>query len=71
MFWWLRRDDKRGHNDRDYRCKFWYGDRSGSRVGVTLERCPVCNPVPVKIEKPTGDYWTDLGGPGTSRGDYY
>jgi hypothetical protein len=70
--WWrliTLRPDQTGHNDRDYACHFWWGDRSGSAVGVSNERCPVCNPV--KMEKPTGDYWTDLGGPGTSRGDYY
>jgi hypothetical protein len=30
---------REGHDDRDYACRFWYGDREGSPNA----RCPVCN----------------------------
>lgn len=35
---------RRSHNERDFDCKFWTGDRSGSIVGVINERCDICNP---------------------------
>lgn len=41
------RPRKRDHNDRDYECRYWWGDRNGSAVGVANERCLICNPAPV------------------------
>ena len=43
---WLRdrleRRERRGHNDRDYLCKYWWGDRGG--YDLAAERCSICNP---------------------------
>lgn len=41
---WKERKTRMGHNDRDYACRYWWGDRSGSAVGVMNERCRICNP---------------------------
>lgn len=38
--------ERAGHNDRDFGCQFWWGDRSGSAFGVTRERCGICRPAP-------------------------
>jgi hypothetical protein len=38
----LRAKHKSGHNDRDYYCKFWWGDRGG--YNYQLERCYICRP---------------------------
>lgn len=47
--WGRKRTDQRlRHNDRDEACKFWWGDRSGSSVGVSQERCVVCRPLKVE-----------------------
>jgi len=35
---WLSRT---AHNDRDLRCKYWTGDRSGG-IGLDREICKVC-----------------------------
>jgi hypothetical protein len=42
--WLAARQERRAHNDRDYACRYWWGDRNGSAVGVMNERCLVCNP---------------------------
>jgi hypothetical protein len=42
--WIERRRERHLHNDRDYDCRYWWGDRSGSAVGVMNERCNICNP---------------------------
>lgn len=42
--WLAARAERAAHNDRDYACRFWWGDRNGSAVGVANERCPICNP---------------------------
>lgn len=34
------RSDKAGHDDRDFACIHWWGDRQGSSTA----RCPICNP---------------------------
>ena len=34
------RAQKRLHNDLDFDCRYWWGDRQGSLQA----RCPVCNP---------------------------
>ena len=44
--WWRflrRREVRRMHNDRDYECRYWWGDRGGYLFAA--ERCPLCNPV--------------------------
>lgn len=38
------RQERAAHNDRDYACRFWWGDRGGSAVGIDRERCKICNP---------------------------
>jgi hypothetical protein len=45
ILYWFSGMDRAGHNDRDYNCRYWWGDRNGSAVGVMNERCLVCNPV--------------------------
>lgn len=35
---WL---NKAAHNDRDFRCQYWTGDRSGG-IGLDREICKVC-----------------------------
>lgn len=35
-------DARAGHDDRDYACKYWYGDRGGYDIHAV--RCPICNP---------------------------
>ena len=43
--WWQfaeKRARRAAHNDRDSECRYWWGDRSGSAVGVMNERCKVC-----------------------------
>ena len=45
IVYWFADSDRVGHNDRDYHCRYWWGDRSGSAVGVVNERCLICNPV--------------------------
>lgn len=42
--WLAERAERRLHNDRDYACRYWWGDRNGSAVGVMNERCLVCRP---------------------------
>lgn len=45
--WWhpLRRwSARRMHNDRDYDCYYWWGDRGG--YDLASQRCIVCNPAP-------------------------
>ena len=47
---------KSDHNDRDYDCRYWWGDRSGSAVGVMNERCAICRgeatePVPDRLRQ--------------------
>jgi hypothetical protein len=37
-----RRAERRLHNDRDYACHYWWGDRGG--YDLRAERCPICNP---------------------------
>jgi len=44
MGWLQRRRERRLHNDRDYECKFWWGDRGG--YDLHSQRCPICNPAP-------------------------
>lgn len=44
MGWLKNRRERQEHNDRAFNCRYWWGDRSGSLVGVTNERCLVCNP---------------------------
>lgn len=46
MGWLKNRREREQHNDRDVLCKHWWGDRSGSVMGVMNERCMVCNPLP-------------------------
>lgn len=45
---WKRRTRprRRDHNDRDYACEYWWGDRGGYELAA--ERCPICNP---RVEK--------------------
>lgn len=38
----LAANAKRGHNDRDCGCRYWWGDRRG--YDIRAERCPICNP---------------------------
>lgn len=40
--WLARRKERRLHNDRDYECKHWWGDRGG--YAHNKERCNICNP---------------------------
>lgn len=47
MMGWFKKlrqekEERQMHNDRDFDCKFWWGDRSGSTVGVMNEKCEVC-----------------------------
>jgi hypothetical protein len=39
---WLGFPDKSGHNDKDFQCKYWWGDRGG--YDLNRERCTICNP---------------------------
>lgn len=40
---WLRRlRERRLHNDRDFACIYWWGDRGG--YDLRAERCLICNP---------------------------
>lgn len=42
--WLARRADRKAerlaHDDLDYECRYWWGDRAGSLAA----RCGVCNP---------------------------
>lgn len=42
MGWLARRAERRKHNDRDFFCRYWWGDRSGSLVGLDKETCTIC-----------------------------
>ena len=42
--WRAARKERKVHNDRDYFCINWWGDRSGSVAGVAKERCLICRP---------------------------
>lgn len=35
-------DQHKGHNDRDFHCRYWWGDRGG--YDLSRETCPTCNP---------------------------
>jgi len=39
---WRARDRRRDHNDRDYNCRYWWGDRGG--YDLRSQRCLICNP---------------------------
>ena len=39
---WARRAARRAHNDRDVKCRYWWGDRGGYLI--TGEHCYVCDP---------------------------
>lgn len=44
---WMRairaeRRERKLHNDRDVKCRYWWGDRGGYLL--TGERCYFCNP---------------------------
>lgn len=41
------RQERAGHNDRDYNCVYWWGDRGG--YNHLAERCLTCNPKPVDV----------------------
>lgn len=47
-----KRAERRLHNDRDSSCTYWWGDRPGSSVGVTNERCLVCRPEALSASAP-------------------
>ena len=42
MNWLERRRERRRHDDRDYACRYWWGDRGG--YDLSSVRCAVCNP---------------------------
>lgn len=50
--WIAAREERAWHNDRDSACKYWWGDRSGSGVGVSNERCNVCRPKALSASAP-------------------
>lgn len=41
--WPARRRERKLHNDRDYGCRYWWGDRGG--YDLANERCLICNPL--------------------------
>lgn len=43
-----RRDRKGLHNDRDYECKYWWGDRGG--YDYRHQYCPICRTQPGRKE---------------------
>lgn len=50
--WRAKRAERRSHNDRDYECKYWWGDRGG--YVMALEKCRICNPI--YLLSP-GEFW--------------
>lgn len=40
--WLERRRERRLHDDRDYDCRYWWGDRGGYDLNAV--RCLICNP---------------------------
>lgn len=37
---WDQRMEVKLHNDRDYECRYWWGDRGGYLL--SQEKCPIC-----------------------------
>jgi hypothetical protein len=40
--WLARRKERSLHNDRDFECRYWWGDRGG--YNFRQMRCLICNP---------------------------
>lgn len=38
--WLAERADRRAHNDRDFECVYWWGDRGG--YSSAAEKCAIC-----------------------------